>query len=197
MAFLRFSRDKRGYEHVYLVRPPGHRGKSAPRILYWFRTPPNVRVGREPFDESVRRALEAQHRDVAFNWPRLLATPMPPPDAERWRERRRAERAARRVVEAEVDVDLVNAANSPGLVTPVNPEPSVSLDGDGEPAAGDEARPPDRNEPSSAAVVVDPRTGRRRRRRRRRGRGGGSGVAPASTAAETNAPDRGRSEDGK
>src|SRR5215510_12444929 len=101
MPFLRFSRDKRGYENVYLVQPAARRSKAPPRVLYWFRTPPNVKIGREPFDESVRRALEAQYRDITFDWPRLLATPIPPPDKERWRDRRRAERAARRTVEAE------------------------------------------------------------------------------------------------
>jgi len=47
-------------ENVYLVHSTGRRGKSPPRILYWFRSPPNVKVGREPFDEASRRALEAQ-----------------------------------------------------------------------------------------------------------------------------------------
>ena len=68
VAFLRFSRDKRGYENFYLVQPTNRRGKSRPRMLYWFRTPPNVKVGREPFDPDVRRALEAQNPDVTFDW---------------------------------------------------------------------------------------------------------------------------------
>ena len=77
------------------------RGKSRPRILYWFRTPPNVKVGREPFAEYVRRALETQNPDVRFDWDALVATPIPPPETDRWRERRRAQRAAKRVAEAE------------------------------------------------------------------------------------------------
>src|SRR5947208_6165264 len=116
MAFLRFSRDKRGYEYTYLVQPTGRRGKSSPRLLYWFRTPPNIKVGREAFDESVRRTLEAKHRDVSFNWPQLLATPMPPPDTERWRERRRTERAARRAVDSEIGAaEAGDGANSEPL----------------------------------------------------------------------------------
>src|SRR5262245_54845007 len=36
-AFLRFTRDKRGYEHFYLVEPATNaRGKSSARLLYWF-----------------------------------------------------------------------------------------------------------------------------------------------------------------
>jgi hypothetical protein len=93
VPFVRFSRDKKGYEHVYLMHIGQTDGRPAPRTLYWYRTPPGVKVGREPFDESVRRALEARYPDVEFDWTRIVNTPMPPPEAENWRERRRAERA--------------------------------------------------------------------------------------------------------
>lgn len=95
MAFFRFSRDKRGYENFYLVHPTTRRGKSRMRVLYWFRTPPGLRVGREPFDEGVRRALELQNPDVTFDWPQIIAAPIPTAETERWRDRRRAEKAAR------------------------------------------------------------------------------------------------------
>src|SRR6185436_21021516 len=67
VAYLRFSRDKRGYEHFYLVQP-SNRGKARPRMLYWFRTPPGIKVGRSPFDPDMRRELEAQNPDVVFDW---------------------------------------------------------------------------------------------------------------------------------
>ena len=93
MAFLKFSRDRRGYEHFYLMQPPG-RGKGSPRLLYWFRTPPNIRIGRAPFDPEIRRSLETQNPDVAFDWKAIVQTPIPPAaETERWRERRRMERA--------------------------------------------------------------------------------------------------------
>jgi hypothetical protein len=96
MAFLRFNRDKRGYEHFYLVEATtNRRGKTRARVLYWFRTPPNVKVGREPFDPDLRRALEAQNPGVSFDWKKIAETPIPSADAERWRERRRLERAER------------------------------------------------------------------------------------------------------
>jgi hypothetical protein len=96
MAFLRFTRDKRGYEHFQLVQPAtGRRGNTGSRILYWFRSPPNVKVGREPFDEGIRIALEKQNPDVDFDWPQILATPIPSADAEHWREKRRRAREAR------------------------------------------------------------------------------------------------------
>jgi len=69
LAFFRFSRDKRGYEHFSLVQPTtNRRGKVRQRVLYWFRTPPNVKVGREPFDEAVRRQLEAQNPGDVLSW---------------------------------------------------------------------------------------------------------------------------------
>jgi hypothetical protein len=96
VAFLKFSRDRRGYEHFYLVEPTTRRGKTRPRVLYWFRTPPNIKVGREPFDDDARRSLQAQNPGVTFDWRRILDTPVPSPDVEMWRERRRAEKAVRR-----------------------------------------------------------------------------------------------------
>src|SRR5262245_6099595 len=103
MPFLRFSRDKRGYEHTYLVHTHNRRGKPArPRVLYWYRSPPGVRVGRPPFDEAVRRQLETQNPGVDFDWPALIATPFPPPsENEQWRELRRAKRAIRDAQRAE------------------------------------------------------------------------------------------------
>ncbi len=173
MPFVRFSRDKRGCEYVYLVHAPVSRGgASRPRVLYWYRTPPGVRVGREPFDAPVREALEAQNPDLTFDWQEILeAQAPPPPEVEHWRERRRAERsaklarAAREEPSAAPDpwADAVSNANSPGEqragepATPTNsPEvaPSTALP-----------------EADTAASAEQP-TGRQRRRggrRRRRG----------------------------
>lgn len=99
MPFLRFTRDKRGYEHTYLLHASAKKGGAA-RLLYWYRTPPGVKVGRPAFDESVRHALEAQYPRISFDWPKLMSTPLPPPDVEHWRERRRAEKAARQARQA-------------------------------------------------------------------------------------------------
>jgi hypothetical protein len=114
-AVLRFSRDRRGYEHVYLVQPD-RPGKGPGRILYWFRSPPGIKVGRAPFDDELRRRIEAQNPGVTFDWPRLIAAPVPSPPAEqeRWRERRdivRAEKAARAAREA--DISSSEVAESP------------------------------------------------------------------------------------
>ncbi len=41
-------------------------------MLYWFRTPPNVKVGRVPLDEEAIRTIEKRNPDVAFDWKRML-----------------------------------------------------------------------------------------------------------------------------
>lgn len=212
MAFLRFSRDKRGYEHVYLVQPLGRRGKSAPRILYWFRTPPNVKVGREPFDESVRRSLEARYPDLSFNWPKLVATPLPPPDTEKWRERRR-ERAARRAADAEVEApsnseSAAGSERAPNVEDPASvvsvgaDEPPVQLgnaeESDGEQTPSEDTQSPETGGAAPAVTAAEPEQRHRRRRRRRRRGSGGEGAAPGvSTGPETNALDPRRSGDGE
>lgn len=93
MPFLRFTRDKRGYENTYVLQAPrrGHGDKAPPRILYWFRTPPNVKMGRLPLDEDAIRAIEEANPDIEFDWPKMLKlqvkTPPLPPRPERRRER--------------------------------------------------------------------------------------------------------------
>jgi hypothetical protein len=124
VAFLKFSRDKRGYENFYLLEP-ANRGKARPRVLYWFRTPPNVKVGRTPFDPDMRHAVEAQNPGVAFDWDAIVRTPIPPPsDTERWRERRRVERAMRSAadVEDEIEAGAADSSNSPGPSLPPPPQ---------------------------------------------------------------------------
>jgi hypothetical protein len=142
MAFLRFTRDKRGYEHFYLVQPLQRRGKTTARVLYWFRTPPNVKVGREPFDEDVRRALEAQNPDVTFDWRKILDTPIPSADAEKWRERRRADRAVRAARRAETTTASREAAAEEPPYEEPSSEESTSAEtvstAAGEAALGDE-----------------------------------------------------------
>ena len=105
---MRFSRDKRGYEYIYLVHAPTGRGQaSRPHVLYWYRTPPAVKVGREPFDEDVRKALEERHPGIDFDWKKIReAQAPPPPEVEHWRERRRAERSAKQARTAATSAEL-------------------------------------------------------------------------------------------
>jgi hypothetical protein len=144
---LRFSRDKRGYEHFYLVQPIGRQGRSRPRILYWFRTPPNVRVGRHLFEDDTRRALETRFPDMTFEWDKLLATPIPPPDtSERWRERRRLGRTAKAATRFESDQPGEDEAAEPAVglgapeVEPVAARAAVDVPADAPPARAQRRR---------------------------------------------------------
>lgn len=202
MPFLRISRDKRGYEYFALVHTTsGRRGKVRQRILYWFRTPPNVKVGRTPFDEEVMRALEAQYPDVTFDWDALRNTPRPPPSVEHWRERRRAERAIRQFPAADdheepVENQQIAAAAAPDDASflpdtmQVGPstgaEQQVEVTDDSEPHRSAEAgavpQPEMTTSPQpSEGAGLDPR---RRRRRRRGRRGRPAGQPPVSGSPE-------------
>lgn len=69
------------------------KGRARSRILYWFRTPPGVKVGRTPLDAEALRQIEASHPDLEFDWSRILkgqGDPESPAD-ERRREGRERE----------------------------------------------------------------------------------------------------------
>ncbi|HEY7441647.1 MAG TPA: hypothetical protein VH701_04440 [Vicinamibacterales bacterium] len=90
MPHLRFTRDKRGYENTYVVHSVRRRGKARQRILYWFRTPPNVRVGRAALDEDAIRLIEENNPDIEFDWTKILeAQPSATPPPVETRDRRR------------------------------------------------------------------------------------------------------------
>ena len=100
LPYLRFSRDKRGYEHTFVIHSDRRRGRSRTRILYWFRTPPGVKVGRSALDEIAIRSIEESNPDIEFDWTRILkeqgvpeAAPQGqrPPNIERRPQRRPTE----------------------------------------------------------------------------------------------------------
>lgn len=72
MPFVRYARDKRGYETLYVMHVFDDEGRGRPRVLYACRTVPYARVGRAPLDESVQRRIAAAYPALAFEWPRLL-----------------------------------------------------------------------------------------------------------------------------
>jgi hypothetical protein len=168
MAFLRFHRDRRGYEHFYLVEATtNRRGKSRARVLYWFRTPPNVKVGREPFDDDVRRLLEAENPGVEFDWRKISETPIPSADAERWRERRRLERAARvaRRAHGEEPSDAEALEDEEGIELPESAAAGPALDAAEQQA--DALAPTEESLVRTAATVEPPRRRGHRRRRKK------------------------------
>jgi hypothetical protein len=184
VAFLRFTRDKRGVENFYLVQPTtNRRGKVRPRVLYWFRSPPDVKVGREPFDVDMRRALEAQNPGIEFDWRGIIDTPIPSADADKWRERRRADRAAKHAAAEEDAKPSTGEEEAPDI--------------DAETLAGDtiSAAPLQAGEASNTAPAplqtgdtISRWSDRdRRSRRRRRGRGGRDNSAPATQTTSDSA----------
>ncbi len=132
MPYLRFSRNQRGYEHTFVLHTFRGEGQSKPRLLYWFRTPPGVRVGRHPLDEEAIRAIEEKNPNLAFDWGRMLKVqPPPPPDAERRGKAQRAARSNRRAGPGRTPRPAV-AADEPRPVSRPQGDP---------PAAGPEAMP--------------------------------------------------------
>lgn len=146
-------------------------------MLYWYRTPPGVRLGRQPFDPDVQKLIEQQNPGVTFDWDTIVNTPMPPPDmTEYWRERRRQEKAAkqeRRAAEAAEVADpeeqAVEASADPG-----EPESSTGPEGAEDSGAAEsqpviEASAESGTESTDAGVPADGANGPARKRRRRRG----------------------------
>jgi hypothetical protein len=68
VPFLRVIRDKRGYETTYLMHWYRDGQRQRTKILYVFRSPGGVRVGRNGLEPDVLRQIEAQHPDIVFDW---------------------------------------------------------------------------------------------------------------------------------
>jgi hypothetical protein len=94
VPFLRVIRDKRGYETTYLMHWYREGNRQHSRVLYVFRSPGGVRVGRHALEPDVLRQIEAGHPDIDFDWPAVLENKQvvePSPDQRRPRKRRREE----------------------------------------------------------------------------------------------------------
>src|SRR5688572_25491471 len=90
-------RDKRGYETTYLMHWFREGARQRSRVLYMFRTPGGVRVGRLPLDRDILRQIETQHPEIQFDWNAVRETQQiiePAPDFRRRRPRREDGEAA-------------------------------------------------------------------------------------------------------
>ena len=87
MLSLRVTRDKRGYEHIYLIADGRRRDRVESRLVYWCRMPGGMRVGREPFDAETREGIERGNPDLAFDWPGLTKSLNQSLAAARWAAR--------------------------------------------------------------------------------------------------------------
>ena len=125
MPFIRRTRDKGGHETTYVMHSyrPTHQEPNRTRVLYLFRSPAHLRVGREPLDAEVKEALEHTHPDMSFDWTSLvsdaaLSRQEPGDRNERFDRRERGDRSARR----ERPRDRRPAATEPA------PPPSPSIE---------------------------------------------------------------------
>ena len=72
MPFIRYTRDKRGYETTYVMHAyRTAQGNGRTRVLYLFRSPALQRIGRQPLDDEARDGLEHTHPDLSFDWQAL------------------------------------------------------------------------------------------------------------------------------
>ena len=124
MPFLRVMRDKRGYETTYLMHWFREGARQRSRVLYMFRTPGGVRVGRLPLDRDVLRQIEAQHPDIQFDWNAVRETQQviePAPDFRRRRPRREeGEAASQNTPEPAAAVEAPPAASTASPNPPAN-----------------------------------------------------------------------------
>jgi len=152
LAYLRFTRDHRGYENTYLVETVRRRGREHNRVLYWFRSPPQIKVGRAAIDEDVIRALEGAYPEITFDWTRILEARPPeaePPADDRRRARGRGperDREPRREVRPAPPPPATKAAAQPRIEAPEFQNPSST-----EPANAGEVVVPSEAAPLTSA----------------------------------------------
>ena len=139
---MRFTRDKRGYETTSLVHAGRRNGRSRQRILYWFRTPPGVKVGRPALDEDAIRWIEEHNPDIEFDWPKILeARPpaAPPADDARGRRPRRERARPPRAAKPQPAASPTPERPQPASLgaeppEPLEPEPSEPEPSESEPS---------------------------------------------------------------
>ncbi len=108
------------------------------RVLYWFRTPPDVRVGRLALDPVAIRAIEESNSDLKFDWGKILKVKPPPPPPDYRREGREERRVRRRGGRATGGASAPPAADSTAATGPVEtPEPVMPVESDTEPSGTD------------------------------------------------------------
>ncbi len=106
---------------------PASSAPSRTRVLYLFRSPGHLRVGRRPLDPEVMEALEHTHPDLTFDWSSLqreAISPRPEPRETPSRDRRR-ERQPPRPAPAPAPVKQAPAPTP----SPVPPLPDPVDDG--------------------------------------------------------------------
>jgi hypothetical protein len=70
----RVFRDRRGVDTVLLTASRKVDGRPVTHVIYAFRTPSGLSLGREVFDADTIHLLEARYPDLEFDWARLNRT---------------------------------------------------------------------------------------------------------------------------
>ena len=94
--------------HAY--RPA--QGPARTRVLYLFRSPAHLKIGRQPLDAEVVEALEHTHPDLSFDWTELRKEPRPDPrprPLRRTRPERRKSSPARPAPAAPAPAPVIEA----------------------------------------------------------------------------------------
>jgi hypothetical protein len=120
VPFLRVIRDKRGYETSYLMHWFRDGGRQQSRILYVFRTPGGVRVGRPALDPDVLREIEAEHPDIDFDWQAVLENKqvVEPPAERRPRKKKRGDEEGGAAPAASAPATQADPNQKPRFVVP-------------------------------------------------------------------------------
>ena len=58
-------------------------GTSKLKVLYWFRSPPNVGIGRVALDPEAVRIIEQSNPELTFDWEEILKAQPPPVGQEK------------------------------------------------------------------------------------------------------------------
>ena len=100
------------------------------RILYVFRTPGGVRVGRAPLEPEVLRHIQTHHPEIVFDWKAVLETRQvidAAPEPRRPQARRQPEEDVAPAPVSAVQTESPQAARPPG--TPARPPIPAVIDG--------------------------------------------------------------------
>lgn len=177
---MRFTRDARGYEYTCLIHPVRREGRTENLLLYCFRTPPYVKVGRPALDPDVMGRLERQYPHIRFDWDKILREPPQALTEEAatrrkdQRDARDARRKRRRLAESREEFEAVPEEDGPSTEpdTIVAEGPSDEADALTEADVSTSDSPAERTAPLVASAHK--RRRKRRRRRRREGEPGGN-----------------------
>ena len=81
-------------------------------MLYWFRSPPDVKIGRAALAPDVMRAIEESNPGLRFDWDKILQVKLPPPPDPGREEREERRNRRRRGKEAGAGGDAASPARA-------------------------------------------------------------------------------------